>query len=410
MSSLNESAEAKSAARTSSVTFIEEPEPRAHHYRLFSVDDHYVEPADLFTSRFAARYRHRAPHVVDGPDGGQHWKIGDETFPMAMLQTAPIGRAMSEWSMAATRYDEIRTAAWDPRARVHDMDVAGIAASLCFPSTLFGFTGRRLLGLEEPALVLEAVRAYNDWVLDEWTAAAPERFVPCQIPFLPDAEVAAEEVRRNAERGFRAISFSENPSLLGLPSIQTPAWDPLLRACEETDTVINLHVGSSSVFPMPAEDAPMPESIWVMTTVSSIFAASNWLWSRIPVRFPNVRIVFSEGGIGWVQLFYDRISKHMHPKFGHDRTQVWGDCDVTPLEAFRRNFRFACLYDAMAFTSARAIGVENIMFETDYPHADSTWPDVQDAVHAQIDHLAPHEQDLVTHGNAARLYRHAISA
>src|SRR5262249_29305933 len=150
---------------------------------------------------------------------------------------------------------------------------------------------------------------YNDWVADEWAGPYPDRIIPASIPFLPDAEVAAAEVRRNAERGFKAVHFSENPEKLGLPSIHTGYWDPFVRACEETGTVINIHLRSGSPRPSLSRDTPIGATalLWPAQTMG---AAADWVYSKIPARFPDVKLVMSEGGIGWVAMLRERMERY----------------------------------------------------------------------------------------------------
>ena len=135
------------------------------------------------------------------------------------------------------------------------MDVNWVEASLCFP-TFPRFCGQTFLEAKDRELALLCVQAYNDWMVEEWCAGTGGRLIPlCIIP-LWDAEVAAAEVRRNAARGVHAVCFSEIPHHLGLPSIHTDYWDPFFQACEETDTVVNMHIGSSSQMPATSPDAP----------------------------------------------------------------------------------------------------------------------------------------------------------
>ena len=162
----------------------------------------------------------------------------------------------------------------------------GVWGSLCFPSFLrasSASTSRQ--GPDDDDLTFAAIRAYNDWHLEAWCGAAPNassrtRSRGCAYPV-----VAGEEVRRNAARGFRALTFSEAPEKLGLPSLHTGYWDPLYAACEETETVICLHVGSSGSSPMTAPDAP-PETVSVLFFAYGMYAAVDWLYSKVPVRFP----------------------------------------------------------------------------------------------------------------------------
>ena len=247
----------------------------------------------------------------------------------------------------------MRRGAWDIAARITDMDLNGVYASLCFPSFLPGFAGQRLQQLtDDPDLALASVRAWNDWMLEEWWGYAPGRMIPLQLPYLLDPEVAADEVRQNAERGFKAITFSEAPHMLGLPSLHSGHWDPLMAACEETGTVVCLHVGSSGTSPATSPDAPS-DTIGVLFFGYAMFAAVDWLYSRIPVRFPDIRICLSEGGIGWVAGLLDRLE---HVRKYDAMYGTWNDVELSPADTFRRNFWVCAIDDPSAFLQRDVIG------------------------------------------------------
>ncbi len=212
--------------RTGTVTFLPEPEPLPRRYTLISVDDHVVEPPDLFVGRMPAALADRAPKVVETDEGAQLWEFEGKRYPNIGFN-AVVGRPVIEASFEPTRFDEMRRGAWDVDARVRDMDIDGVYASLNFPSALLGFAGQRLQrDTQDPALALALVRASNDWHLEAWAGSYPDRFVPCQVPYYFDPEVAAGEVRRNAERGFKAVTFAEAPEKLGLPSLHRATGTP----------------------------------------------------------------------------------------------------------------------------------------------------------------------------------------
>src|SRR6185436_4829097 len=137
-------------------------------------------------------------------------------------------------------------------ARVRDMDLNGVWASVNFPSQITGFCGAVFSGVADGELGAACARAWNDWLFDEWYLRYPERIVPLGITCLADAEMAAGEIRRNAARGFTSVTFPERPHAVGLPSLwDREHWDPIMQACSETGTVISLHVGSSGLHDMP---------------------------------------------------------------------------------------------------------------------------------------------------------------
>ena len=149
--------------------------------------------------------------------------------------------------------------------------------------------------MKDPALGLASLQAYNDWMIEEWCATDRARFIPCQLPWLSDPEIAAAEIRRNAERGFRAVSFSENPEGLGFASIYDTSWDPFFAACAETETIVNLHVGSSGRTPNPSADSP-PEAIAALFPLSGMETVVDWIYAKVPIRHPELQVVLSEAG------------------------------------------------------------------------------------------------------------------
>jgi predicted TIM-barrel fold metal-dependent hydrolase len=387
------------------VTFLPEPERRDRKYTVISVDDHIVEPPHTFAGRLPAGLADRAPHVVEKDDGTEVWVYDGEEIPNVGFN-AVVGRPVSEYSFEPARFDEMRTGAWDIDARIRDMDVNGIYASLCFPSFLPGFAGQRIQVGRDPDLALATVRAWNDWHIEEWAGTHPGRIIPCQLPYLLDPEIAAGEVRRNAERGFKAVTFSEMPHELGLPSLHSGHWEPLMRACAETGTVVNLHIGSSSTSPSTSDDAP-PDVIGVLFFGYAMFSAVDWLYSLLPVRYPDLRICLSEGGIGWVPALLDRLD---HMLRYHEMYGTWSGIELTPAEVLQRNFWFCAVEDPSAFAMRDRIGVDKILLESDYPHCDSTWPDTQAVIEREIGGLPPDDVRMITWENASNLYRHPVPA
>jgi predicted TIM-barrel fold metal-dependent hydrolase len=388
------------------VTFLPDPARRTRHYTLISVDDHLVEPPHMFEGRVPSRFADRAPRVEIDDDGMEHWRYDDQRHYKVGLN-AVVGRPRDELSFEPTRFDEMRRGAWDIDARVHDMDLNGVYASLNFPSSLAGFAGQRYqLGVSDPDLALAVVRAANDWHLDEWAGRHPGRIIPCQLPWLLDPELAADEIRRNVERGFRAVTFPELPERLGLPSLHTGYWDPFVAACAETGTVICLHVGSSSSAPMTSSDAPS-DTIGVLFFGWAMFAAVDWLYSRLPVRYPELRICLSEGGIGWVAGLLDRLD---HVERYQQMYGTWEGIELTPSEVLRRNFWFCAIEDPSGLEQRHRIGVDHILLEADYPHQDGTWPDTQEIVRQQIGTFAADDIRKLTWENASRLFDHPVPA
>jgi predicted TIM-barrel fold metal-dependent hydrolase len=381
------------------LTLLDDPAPREVWCPVISVDDHAMEPPTLFDG-ISARFADQAPKIVDY-EGRPVWLIEDDIIPIIGANAAS-GRPMTEYQQLALRFEEMRPGVYDPARRLADMDLNGVWASLCFPSMPWGFAGRRLSGIRDPELALACVRTYNNWVLEQWCGAAPDRFISCQLPWLRDPVEAAAEIRSNAERGFRSVSFPENPEVMGFASLYSGEWEPFLRACEETSTVINLHVGSSGRLNLPSKQTPDPAAS-ALFPVSGIEAVIDWIFARIPTNFPEIKIVPSEAGVSWLPMVKERLDRI----YGRRDSYIWWRPeDPHPVELIERNFWFTSIDDPSAFQNIDLIGVDRVMMEVDYPHSDSTWPDSQQVFRRCLGHLDPSAIRSIAYGNASRLYRH----
>lgn len=380
--------------------FLPEPEPRDVRYTVISVDDHLVEPPHMFEGRLPTRLQDRAPKIVETSKGVQLWEFDGSKFTQ-VGQNAVAGRRPETVKVEPFRFDQMRRGCWDIEARVHDMDINGVWASLNFPSMITGFCGRVYSQCSDPELGLAVTRAWNDWFFDEWYSPHPERIIPMGITFLTDADVAAEEIRRNAARGFRSVTLPERPHRLGLPSIFDAYWEPVIQACVETDTVISLHVGSSGMADFPPNCPPVQLGATLFGQMS-LTACAEWLWSGWAVKYPDLKVAMSEGGIGWVAMLIDRLDNII------DRSGYGMGWDIRPADVLRRNFWFCTIDDPSTIETRRTIGVDRVMVEVDYPHGDGTWPDTQAVIEKYWGHIPVDELRKMCCENAAQLYRHPL--
>jgi predicted TIM-barrel fold metal-dependent hydrolase len=398
-------AEQKKERAADTPALLPDPSPRERSYTIISVDDHLVEPRHTFEGRMPAHLVDAAPKVVTNDAQQELWLYEDVLYPQIGLN-AISGRPKDQWNMEPARFDEMRRGCWDIDERVHDMDLDGVYASLCFPSLIAGFAGAVFSQSKDQELGLACVRAWNDWHLEEWAGTHPDRIIPLQIPWLSDPQIAADLIRENAARGFKAVSMAENPVDLGLPSMHTDHWDPFLRACEETETVICLHNGSSRWSAARSPGAPL-ELYATLFTANPLATGADWLWAQVPVRFPELKIAFSEGGLAWAITLMDRLDWVMgHSGSGYS---AWAEPDLSPVEVMRRNFWF-CTIDIPPTLALRdRLGIDHIMIESDFPHADSTWPDTQANAIRGLGDLTPDEVRKVTWENASQLFRHPVA-
>jgi predicted TIM-barrel fold metal-dependent hydrolase len=367
---------------------------------FISVDDHVVEPPDMFDGRMPSAYKDRAPKIVRTPKGDDVWVFEGITIPNIGLN-AVAGRPKEEYGVDPTSFDEMRPGCYDVDERVKDMSAGGVLASMNFPS-FPSFSGRLFLTTADKGLAEAVVRAYNDWHIESWCGAYPDRFIPMAIPMLWDPELSAQEVRRVAAKGCRSLTFTENPATLDLPSFHSDHWDPLWRALVETDSVLNIHLGSSGKLAVTAPDAPMDVMI-TLQPMNICMAAADLVWSRVFREFPTLRVALSEGGTGWIPYFLDRLDRtyEMHHRWtGQDFGQQ------LPSDVFRDHFLTCFIADPVGLKLRDEIGVSNMCWEMDYPHSDSSWPEApEEFVRMCTKYGVPdHEIQAMTHENAMRWY------
>jgi len=365
---------------------------------LVSVDDHVVEPPDLFEGRLSAAAAERAPRVVRQANGQDSWVFEGTALPNVGLN-AVAGRVPEEYGVDPVSFDQMRPGCYDIDERVRDMDVNGVLGSLNFPS-IAGFAGQLFMTCDDKAIALELLQAYNDWHIDDWCGTHPGRMIPLAVPVIWDPELMAAEIRRVAAKGCHAVTFSENPEKLGLPSFHSDHWNPFWAACAETDTVVCLHIGSSSTTVITAMDAPIDTMI-ALQPMNIMLCAADLLFSPVLRRFPRLRVALSEGGIGWIPYFLERVDytyRHHH---------VWTNQDFgdrLPSDVFREQIVTCFIDDAVGVELRHHLNLDNVCWECDYPHSDSTWPDAPETAMRYLEGLPQEDIDRITHLNAMRIF------
>jgi len=363
---------------------------------LVSVDDHVVEPPHLFEGRLSAKAAARAPFIEVLENGREVWMFEGTALPNVGLN-AVAGRVPEEYGLDPLAFSEMRPGCYDIDERIRDMNVNGVLGSLNFPS-LAGFTGQLFSTCDDKDIAIELLRAYNDWHVDDWCGTHPGRMIPLAVPPIWDPELMAAEVRRMADKGCHAVTFSENPSKLKMPSYHTDHWDPFLAACEETGTVVCLHIGSSSETVITSIDAPI-DTLITLQPMNIVQCAADLVWSPMFRKFPNLRIALSEGGIGWVPYFLERID------YVYQHHKAWTNQDFgdkLPSQVFNEHILTCFIDDAVGMEVRHHLNGDHIHWECDYPHSDSTWPHSPELAMKYLSSVSDEEIDKITHLNAMR--------
>jgi predicted TIM-barrel fold metal-dependent hydrolase len=386
---------------------------------FISVDDHVVEPPRLWWDRLSARDRELGPRVVRdtcelirhphtlqvqyarGGDGPvvDWWLYEDLAKPIPRV-VACAGMPVDQHTNDPIAYADMRPGCYDPVARLADMDLNRTERSLCFPYVP-RFCGQMFYEAKDHELAERCVRAYNDWMIEEWCGDSSGRLIPlCLIP-LWDPPAAAAEIRRNAARGCRAITFPEMPHHLGLPSIHDPSgyWAPVFEAADETGTVLCMHIGSGSKMADVSPYAPRAANT-VMTFSMAQISFVEWLVSGILVRYPRLKIAYSESQVGWMPFVLERLDKC----FTHTAYAELPEEITQPPSAYVKDRIFGCFFDDETGVANRdVIGVSQMLFESDYPHQDTTWPHSDKVIANIASQVSEHELEMILRGNAIRM-------
>jgi predicted TIM-barrel fold metal-dependent hydrolase len=364
---------------------------------LVSVDDHVVEPPTMFDDHLPTKYKDLAPKVITTAAGDDVWFYEDQELPNIGLN-AVAGKPPAEYGIDPTTFAEMRPGCYDIDERVRDMNANGVLGSMCFPS-FPQFCGQLFSRTADKSVALAMLQAYNDWHIDEWCGTHPGRFIPLSLPPIWDPELMAAEVHRVAKKGCRAVTFSENPEKLGWPSFHSPAWDPFWRAVSEEGTVVCLHIGSSSELTITSMEAPINVMI-TLQPMNIVQAAADILWSRVLPEFPDVKFALSEGGIGWIPYFLERVDY----VYKHHQAWTGQDLPMLPSELFRERFITCFIDDAAGVKNRHDVGLETITWECDYPHSDSTWPDSPEILSRSLEGVTDAEINQMTHENACSFF------
>jgi predicted TIM-barrel fold metal-dependent hydrolase len=283
------------------------------------------------------------------------------------------------------------------------MDADGVDHSVLYPSVA-GAGGETFGRLTDPELELACVQAYNDWLIEEW-AACSERFIPqCVIPLYP-AGAAAAEIRRAVALGHRGVIYPGIPmELREVPHINEPEYDPIWATCQELGVPVCFHAGASEWTQMAPYAGLSPGVIGALSgmtrPVSIASVLVNMLMSRVLERFPTLKMVFAESALGWCAY----LLEYTDHQFENDKVRNEG-FPLKPSELFRRQCYFTGWYDRVSLRTRHHIGVQNILWCTNFPQATSTWPRSREVIDSWGRDVPAEEREQILWRNAAQLYR-----
>jgi len=390
--------------------------PIVERIAVIDTDAHVSEPADLWTSRVSSRWGDLVPHVAKNPAGPRADGATDDVWIFGGVPALPAAATAIAGSNCylpdhpASLADAHRAAS-DAAARIAYLDEAGLFAQLIYPN-VGGFGSGAFLRLKEPRLMLECVRAYNDF-LAQWCSANRRRLVPIMaLPFW-NVEASVDEMQRAAKLGHRGVVFGSEPQDFGQPRLADPHWDPIWAAAQDLDLPVNFHILSGSGFDLFGGYAG--NGLRTNAAVRSVTffldnsrAIGELIASGVCHRFPRLRFVSVESGVGWLPFFLEGLDYQWLNMGAHKEHPE----RMLPSEYFRRQIYGCFWFETESARRVLDLYPDNFMFETDFPHPTSVAEGPVSTTGKPRDwierHLASWPEDLlrkVLHDNAARLYR-----
>lgn len=376
------------------------------NYTIIDVDTHVTESADLWTSRVPARMRDAVPHLIKDKHGRHMWYLnGKAIAKLGLSATAGVG----DMKDPPDHYSDMHPGAYDAKARLEYMDKMGIWAMVMYPN-VGGFGSQVFLQLGDPELMLTCVKVYNDWQT-EWAAADPRRLLPIiSTPFW-DVAAAVAEVRRCAAMGHRGILFTGEPQSFGQPLIGDPYWNPLWEAAVELGLPISFHIGSGNMESgLNRDKMKVYGRMAAFTEISVAYFMRNGvqladlLLSGVLARYPTIKFVSVESGIGWIPFLLEALDYQF---IGNRVAEERPDLDRLPSEYFARNV-YGCYWFEQ--TAPRRlidkVGIDNILFETDFPHPTSIFgDDVHKCIATGLAECSAEVRRKILWSNAQQLYK-----
>jgi predicted TIM-barrel fold metal-dependent hydrolase len=365
---------------------------------LISIDDHVIEPGNMFDNHVPSKYRNLAPKVVRDANGMEVWEFQGAVQGSAGLN-AVVSWPKDEWGLDPTTFAEMRPGAYDVNERIRDMNHNGVLASMNFP-TMAGFSGKFFHQAPDKDLALVMLKAYNDWHIDEWCASHPGRFLGCGLLPLWDPASTVAEIRRLKDKGFYAVTLPEMPHLDDWPSYHNlDYWGPVFDALSDTGLVMCLHIGQGFGAIRTAPEAPI-DNLIILSNQISLLAAQDLLWGGAFLRYPKLKVAWSEGGVGWIPFYLNRCDRHY-------TNQTWLGHDFggkLPSEIFREHSLACYISDPASLRIRDVVGIDSIAWECDYPHSDSVWPGAPEFLLGELNAAgcSDEEIDKITWQNSAR--------
>jgi len=381
----------------------------AAEFKLISADDHLQETPDVWTDRLSKDWGDKAPHVAKQSDGAERWVVNDKVLNEragAVIPVARVGALNADPFIDPKTWGEVPKEAYDPAERLKAMDKDGVAAAVLYPSVA-GNSGEMLSAVEDAALEKACVQAYNDWAAETWGKASPRFATQCLIP-VTSVEDAVSELERAIGLGHRGVTIPAAPWRINENSthLHDPYWDPLWAKAQEMNIPVSFHSGSAPNILLRVYEGMDPAIAkgfdLVRQPTSTGMVLGRFLFSGIGERFPNVKFVFASGGIDWMPFLLE-CSDHEWERICLKGEQPY-EMQTSPTDIFHRQCNVTTWFENIGLRLRHLIGVENILWASEFPLETSTYPKSVEMVEKNFADVPAGERDKIVSGNTARLY------
>jgi predicted TIM-barrel fold metal-dependent hydrolase len=362
--------------------------------RIISADSHVNPPRELWVERAPAKLKERAPRVESTP-GGDVW-IVDSEIKGAIGLDAMAGRKYEDFRAAGLTYKEMRPGAYDPTARLADMDQDGVDAEVLY------FGGPVTQYPKDPELRRFIIQTYNDWMV-ELSKAAPNRLIGLAHVPLADLDEGLAEIRRIAKLGLRGFHMNPFPDDTGGRPLSDPQYEPLWSLVEEVGLPVSFHIMGPRGMALSRLHDPTPgvkETFIALANISMTELMASLIFTGVLQRHPRLHFVIVESGIGWIPYFLERMDQTFQ------KHRFWTKSIITekPSVYWYRQGHATFIEDHTGVAERHRAGLGNIMWSTDYPHSDTTWPRSREVLAEHFRDVPDAERRRIVCENAARLY------
>jgi predicted TIM-barrel fold metal-dependent hydrolase len=369
----------------------------AREYKLISADSHVLEPPHLWTTYMPKKFHDKVPRVVPDGEGGEAWQFAPDVPPAPIGIYASAGRAHEDIRWTGVTFAAANQGNFRGAPRLEEQDVDGIDAEVMFGSARMM---SHFFSDPDPEFQLAGVRAYNDWLSQEIMKVDPNRLIGLACMPALSVEASIAEMERCLKLGFRGVWINTMPSVG--PAIR-PEDDPFWAACEANGVAIHFHVRVMRALAKPKPKGARGDDLIGLASVGAanmIVDMGEIIQSGVHDRFPNLMWVMVEAGSGWIPYILEQLDDRWH------RNRSWLPVKLAhePSFYYRRNWRSTFMVDHYAVKNRHLMGVDNLMFSTDYPHHGCDWPNTRKTVEEMFAGVPADERYKMCAGNAVKLY------